>query len=72
LIVEEWSVAQVLDELGRYHRGVILLRDQELGARLVSGFYDLTRPVEAVRAVAQAHGGRLREIGPWLLVVSRG
>jgi transmembrane sensor len=72
LIVEGWSVAQVLEELGRYHRGVILLRDQELGARLVSGFYDPTRPVEAVRAVAQAHGGRLREIGPWLLIVSRG
>jgi transmembrane sensor len=72
LIVEGWTVAQVLDELGRYHRGVILLRDEELGGRLVSGFYDLTWPLEAVRAVAQSQGGRLREISPWLLVVSGG
>jgi len=72
LVVEGWSVAQVLDELGRYHRGTILLRDEALGARLVSGIYDLTRPVDAIRAVAQAQGGQVREISPWLLVVSGG
>jgi transmembrane sensor len=72
LVVEAWSVAEVLDELGRYHRGTILLRDDALGARLVSGIYDLTRPVDAVRAVAQSQGGQVQEISPWLLVVSGG
>lgn len=70
LIVERWTVAQVLDEIGRYHRGYILLRDDVLAARPVSGVYDLTRPVEAVRAVTRAYGGKVTEISPYLLVVS--
>jgi transmembrane sensor len=70
LVVDRWSVAAVLGELGRYHRGMILLRDDALGARLVSGTYDLGRPVDAVRAVAQAHGGAVTAVSPWLLVVS--
>jgi transmembrane sensor len=70
LVVDRWSVAATLDELGRYHRGMILLRDDALGALLVSGTYDLGRPVDAVRAVAQSHGGTVTEISPWLLVVS--
>jgi transmembrane sensor len=70
LVVDRWSVAATLDELGRYHRGTILLRDDALGALLVSGTYDLGRPVDAVRAVAQSHGGTVTEITPWLLVVS--
>ena len=70
LVVDGWSVAAVLDELGRYHRGMILLRDDALGARLVSGTYDLGRPVDAVRAVAQAQGGTVTVVSPWLLVVS--
>jgi transmembrane sensor len=70
LVVENWTVAQVLNEIGRYHRGAIMLRDPALGARRVSGFYDLTRPVEAARAVAGVHGGRLTEVGPWLVLVS--
>lgn len=70
LVVERWPVSRVLDEIGRYRPGYIVLRDEALGARRVSGIYDLTRPVEAVRAVAQAFGGRVTEIGPYLLVVS--
>ena len=70
LVVDRWSVAATLEELGRYHRGTILLRDDALGALLVSGTYDLGRPVDAVRAVAQSHGGTVAEISPWLLVVS--
>ena len=41
LVVDRWSVAATLDELGRYHRGTILLRDDALGALLVSGTYHL-------------------------------
>ena len=70
LVVDGWSVAAVLDELGRYHRGMILLRDDALGARLVSGTYDLGRPIDAVRAVAQSQGGTVTSVSPWLLVVS--
>lgn len=70
LVVDRWPVARVLDELGRYHQGRILLRDADFGRRPVSGVYDLNRPAEAVRAVVAASGGRVSELTPWLLVVS--
>ncbi len=70
LVVDRWPVTRVLDELGRYHQGRILLRDGDLGRRPVSGVYDLNRPAEAVRAVVAAAGGRVTELTPWLLVVS--
>jgi transmembrane sensor len=70
LVVEDWTVAEVLAELGRYHRGAILLRDERLGVRRVSGFYDVRRPTDAVRSVVHAHGGWVREYGPWIFLVS--
>ena len=64
--------AVALDELGRYYSGMIVLRDTALGARRVSGIYDLRRPVDAMRAVAETQGGRVTEISPWLSIVSAG
>ena len=72
LVVENRTVAEVLEEFARYHRGAILLRDTALGARRISGFYDLRRPYEAVRSVAEAHGGRVIRLSPWLLLVTGG
>lgn len=72
LVVDDWTVAAVLDELGRYYSGMIVLRDPALGTRRVSGIYDLRRPVDAIRAVAETQGGRVTEISPWLSIVSAG
>ncbi|MEQ9557384.1 MAG: FecR domain-containing protein [Rhodospirillales bacterium] len=70
LEVEDWSIAQVLAELGRYHRGVILLGDAAFGHQRVSGSFDLTRPEQAARSVARAQGGRVRALSPWVLLIS--
>ena len=70
LEVEDWSVAQVLAELDRYHRGVILLADAAFGRQRVSGSFDLTRPDQAARSVARAQGGHVRTLSPWVLLVN--
>lgn len=70
LIVEHWPVSRVLDEISRYHPGTIVLADRALGARTVNGVYDLTRPIDATRAVVQAFGGKVTEITPYVLVVA--
>jgi len=72
LSVESWTVRQVVDELSRYHRGLVLLADETLAQQRISGSYDLRRPVDALRAVASARGGSVREVSPWLLVISAG
>ncbi|MEQ8229467.1 MAG: FecR family protein [Rhodospirillales bacterium] len=70
LDVDDWSVADVLAELDRYHQGLIVMHDDAFGRRRVSGSYDLTRPQQAVQSVATAQGGTVRRLSPWILLVS--
>ena len=70
LVVRDRPLADVIDDLRRYHAGVIFLADGDFGEQRVSGVYNLADPVAALQAIAAAHGGVAREISPWVLVVS--
>jgi transmembrane sensor len=70
LIVHDATLDDVVEELGRHHAGLILLPDRKLARQLVTGVFDLTRPVEALTAVAESQNGKLMEITPYLLVIS--
>lgn len=69
LVVDGATVAEVIDAVRRYHTGLILLRDTDLGARKVTGVFDLMDPVSALKAAVRPHGGRVREPIPSMLVV---
>jgi transmembrane sensor len=69
LVVEGVTVAEVVDELARHHAGFILLRDSALGARRITGVFDLRDPQAALRAVLKPYGGRILRITPYVLVV---
>ena len=69
LVVDGATVAEVIDAVRRYHAGLILLRDTDLGARKVTGVFDLMDPVSALKAAVRPHGGRVREPIPSMLVV---
>lgn len=71
LVVKDRPVADVVDEIRRYYRGMILLADGNLAEQRVTGVYDLRQPVEAIRALAQVHGANTHQIGTRLVVVSR-
>ena len=70
LVVHDATLNDVVEELGRHHAGLILLPDRKLARQLVSGVFDLTRPVEALTALAESQNGKLTEITPYLLVIS--
>ena len=70
LLVKDRSVAQVVDEIGRYYHGVIMVTDNALASRHVTGMYDLNNPQQALQAVALAHDARVRQISPWLTLIS--
>lgn len=72
LIARDRPVAEVVDELRRYYAGAILLADEELGRRSVTGVYNLADPMSALAAVAHAHGGRVLRLSPWLAIVTKG
>lgn len=70
LVVKDRAVTDVLDELRRHYRGVVMLAGGNLDSRRVTGVYNLREPLEAFRALAQAHGATVRQISPWVVVIS--
>jgi transmembrane sensor len=70
LVVKDRTIGAVIEDLRRYHRGVIILTDDALAERRVTGVYDLGKPIEALRAVVYPYDALIREITPYLIVVS--
>lgn len=70
LLSHDRPLREAVDLLRRYYAGTIILTDGALAERTVTGVYNLADPEEALRGIVQAHGGKVRRITPWLLVVS--
>ncbi len=70
LAVQDAGFADVVEALDRHYRGVILIAGGALKARKVTGVYDLDDPGRALRALTGPYGGTVRQVGPWLMVVS--
>lgn len=70
LVVDRATMAEVVEELGRYYPGVVLMRDRALADRLVSGVFDLRQPIEALQAAVRAHDGSVTRITPYVVVIS--
>ncbi len=70
LVVDGATLGEVVDELGRHHRGVILVSDRSLADRRITGVFDLRRPLEALHTVARTQHGSVLEISPYLTIVS--
>lgn len=70
LIVQDMPLRAVVDELGRYHGGMIVFQDSAMADRLVSGVFNLRRPVEALAAAVDTQNGRIRTVTPYFTLVS--
>jgi len=70
LLSHDRPLREAVDQLRRYYAGTIVLTDDALAGRTVTGVYNLADPEEALRGIVQAHGGKVRRITPWVLVVS--
>jgi transmembrane sensor len=70
LVVDGATIAEVVDEIRRYHRGLILLRGKTVASRKVTGIYNLHDPLAALRAAVAPHSGSVRELTPYLFIIS--
>ena len=70
LLVKNWTISEVVAELDRYHHGLIVLTDGRIGNKKVTGVYDLHKPIESLRAVAQPYALVVREATPYLVFLS--
>jgi transmembrane sensor len=71
LVVRNASIASVIDVIRRYDPAWISLADPSLGEERVTGIYDLTSPALALGALVDPFGGKVRNIGETLRVITR-
>lgn len=65
-------IASLVERIAPWLPGRVVLASPALGRQRVSGVFDLSNPLSALRAVVWPHGGgRVRQIGPLLIVVTR-
>lgn len=69
LIVRDRPVSEVVDLIRPYYDGVLLLRGKRLSQQPVTGIYDLSEPVAAIRSLARTHGADVLQVSPWLTLV---
>lgn len=62
-------LAEVLDELRRHHRGVILVADRRIADIRVSGNYRLDDPALVVASLAEAVGAKLTHLSAFVLIL---
>ncbi|MDQ7246894.1 FecR family protein [Dongia sedimenti] len=70
LMVESGTVGAAVAEIARYRAGLVVVTDDALAAQPVTGIYDLDDPLRALRTVVEPHHGRVRELTPWLVLIS--
>ena len=70
LIAQDQPLTEIVDRLRRYYGGVILVTDTALGQQPVTGVYNLEDPVRALYGIAQSQNASIRQITPWLLILS--
>jgi transmembrane sensor len=70
LVVDGATVAEVVEEIRRNYHGFILLQNKTISTRRVSGVYDLDDPIAALRAAVAPFSGSVRELTPYVLIVS--
>lgn len=70
LLLENVSLADGVARLRRYYPGAIVLTGAALGQRRVTGVFDTGEPADALRLMVRQHHATVRQITPWLLIVS--
>ncbi len=70
IVVDAEPLSVLAARIARWLPGRVVIADPGLGARLVSGVFDMSRPREALFAAVSPHGAGLRQISPWLTVIT--
>jgi transmembrane sensor len=70
LILHDQRLGDAVDQFRRYYRGTIVLAEPALAGKPITGAYNLGDPEEALRAMARVHGAKVRQITPWMIVIS--
>jgi len=71
LYVVNATLGSVIEQIQRYHPAWISVPDAALAHQRVTGFYNLRQPDQALRALVEPYGGKVRSISSLARIVSR-
>lgn len=71
LAVVDSSFGDIVETLGRHLPGALVVADRTLNRQAITGVFDLTQPVDALRTLAASQKATVTEVTPYLLIVSR-
>lgn len=60
-----------MSRIARWQPGRVVLAARSLADQRISGLFDLSNPIMALEAVVHPYGGKVRQISPYLTVISR-
>jgi transmembrane sensor len=70
LILQEQPLSEAVEQLRRYFSGTIVVAGAGLAEKAITGAYNLNDPADALRAMASAHGLKVRQLTPWVLILT--
>jgi transmembrane sensor len=70
LIVRDWSVNRLVDEINRYRPGKIVVMDGRLGSRMISGTFHLDRLDDFIAQVQGLFGASSRSLPGGIILLS--
>lgn len=70
IVADAEPVAVLIAQIARWMPGQVVIAGGGLADQRVSGVFDLSDPAAALAAVVHPHGGRVRQITPFMTVVS--
>ncbi|MGU3495425.1 FecR family protein [Xanthobacteraceae bacterium A53D] len=71
VFIAEATIGEAVEMMQRYHRAWISLPDRTLAAQRVSGLFDLRDVDQALVALVEPFGGKVRQVTPLTRVISR-
>jgi transmembrane sensor len=69
-IVRHQPVSEIVNRLRNYYQGIIVMNDGAFANLQVSGVYDPNEPVATLDKLARLHGSTVRQLSPWLVLVT--
>lgn len=71
LIVQNEPITDAINRLRPWYGGMIVVRGDALAEQRLTGIFNASDPVEALRGMARAYGGRVTVIGDWLIIYAQ-
>jgi transmembrane sensor len=70
IIVHDRPVAEVIDAIRPWYRGVIIVRGERLKSQRATGVYNADDPIAVLQGLAGTFGAHVTTLSPWVALIS--